>query len=79
MTLPITVDLPARGTLALVGSGEYLPHMLPVDRYLLSLLPEPARVVCMATAAGTESSERLAYWDRLGEGHFASLGVASVH
>src|SRR5260221_14207647 len=61
--------------LALVGSGEYLPLMKPVDQYLISHLSEPARVVCLPTAAGTEGSERIGYWDRLGLDHFKSLGV----
>ena len=33
--------------LALVGSGEYLPPMEPVDRFLLSRLEDPLRVVCL--------------------------------
>ena len=45
--------------LALVGSGEYLPPMDPVDRILLSRLPGPPRVVCLPTAAGTEGAERI--------------------
>jgi cyanophycinase len=62
--------------LALVGSGEYLPPMDPVDRILLSRLPGPPRVVCLPTAAGTEGPERIGYWARLGEEHFTSLGAA---
>jgi cyanophycinase len=61
--------------LALVGSGEYLPPMEPVDRLLLGRLPVPPRVVCLPTAAGTEGPERIAYWARLGEEHFSRLGV----
>ncbi|MFM8319904.1 MAG: Type 1 glutamine amidotransferase-like domain-containing protein [Chloroflexota bacterium] len=64
------------GVLALVGSGEYLPAMQPVDRYLLGLLDGPAQVVCLPTAAGTEGSARIAYWSRLGEQHFRGLGAA---
>jgi cyanophycinase len=63
------------GTLALVGSGEYLPAMEPVDRLLLSHLRDTARVVCLPTAAGTEGPERLGYWARLGLEHFQRLGV----
>ena len=61
--------------LALVGSGEYLPAIEPVDRYLISLLREPPRVVCLPTAAGKEGPERIAYWSRLGVDHFTRLGV----
>jgi len=61
--------------LALIGSGEYLPAMEPVDRDLLSRLQGPPRVVCLPTAAGTEGAERIAYWSRLGVDHFTRLGA----
>ena len=61
--------------LVLVGSGEYLPPMETVDRCLLAQLPEAPRVVCLPTAAGSEGSERVAYWSKLGEAHFSHLGV----
>ncbi len=64
-----------RGTLALVGSGEYLPLMEPVDRLLLARLAGEARVVCLPTAAGTEGAERIRYWSDLGVAHFAGLGA----
>ncbi len=69
------------GTLALVGSGEYLPPMEPVDRYLLSYVRGErsergaARVVCLPTAAGTEGEKTLRYWTDLGNEHFTRLGV----
>jgi len=59
--------------LALVGSGEYLPPMEPVDRILLRRLPAPALVVCLPTAAGTEGPERIGYWERLAVEHFTRL------
>lgn len=62
------------GILALVGSGEYLPPMEPVDRWLLDRLEEPPRVVCLPTAAGTEGAARLRYWMALGVEHFHRLG-----
>lgn len=62
--------------LALVGSGEYLPAMAPVDRQLIERLPSPVRVVCLPTAAGAEGHARIDYWSRLGVEHFTSLGVA---
>ena len=61
--------------LVLVGSGEYLPGMESVDRALLDRLGEPPRVVCLPTAAGTEGTDRIKYWDRLGVEHFSRLGV----
>jgi cyanophycinase len=62
--------------LALVGSGEYLPAIEPVDRHLISLLPVPPRVVCLPTAAGKEGQERIAYWSRLGVDHYRRLGIS---
>ena len=61
--------------LALVGSGEYLPAIEPVDRYLFSQLNGEPRVLCLPTAAGTESPERIRYWMDLGVEHFSRLGV----
>jgi cyanophycinase len=61
--------------LALVGSGEYLPPIEAVDRYLLTQLKTEAHVVCLPTAAGTEGSERITYWLELGNAHFSRLGV----
>ena len=61
--------------LALVGSGEYLPPMEAVDRYLLALLKSEPHVICLPTAAGTEGAERINYWSELGEAHFSKLGA----
>jgi cyanophycinase len=61
--------------LALVGSGEYLPEMQTVDRFLLEGLGSQPNVVCLPTAAGTEGQERIAYWANLGENYFRSLIV----
>lgn len=64
---------------AMIGSGEYLPPIEALDRYLLGLLNGPARVVCLPTAAGKEGLDRLRYWSELGEAHFNRLGVESAH
>ena len=61
--------------LVLVGSGEYLPAMEPVDRELFTRLKEPPRVVCLPTAAGKEGPERINYWSQLGIDHFTRLNV----
>ena len=48
------------GLIALVGSGEYLPVMEQVDRYLLGSLNTNGRnacVVCLPTAAGNEGDQ----------------------
>ena len=69
------VDLIQTGTLALVGSGEYLQLIEPLDRFLLAQLNTEPRVVGLPTAAGTEGGERIGYWSRLGEEHFRRLGA----
>ncbi len=61
--------------LALVGSGEYLPPIEPVDQELINRLPKPVKVICLPTAAGKEGLERIEYWSRLGVDHFTRLGV----
>ena len=78
MTLTLNYKVPVGGTVALVGSGEYLPPMRPVDEWLLRQLKEPPRVVCLPTAAGTEGADRIRYWKKLGAEHFTALGVSQV-
>src|SRR5205809_2963005 len=64
------------GALALVGSGEYLPHMAETDRFLLNTLggPAAARVVVIPTASALEPGmpER---WNAMGVAHFHALGA----
>lgn len=66
------------GLIALVGSGEYLPVMEDVDRYLLDSLKvsgrEP-RVVCLPTAAGKEGDHSTDRWSNMGIEHFKRLGA----
>ena len=64
------------GPVALVGSGEYLPVMDPIDAALLD--GRPRRTVQVPTAAAQEGSERLDYWRRLGRESAARLGVEQV-
>ena len=78
MTLSLQAQIPGRGLLALAGSGEYLPGIQPVDRWLMDWLGQPAHVVCLPTAAGTEGEARIGYWNDLGKAHFQQLGAASV-
>lgn len=61
--------------LALVGSGEYLPAMEVVDRFLIGGLKSRVQVICLPTAAGAEGAERISYWSELGKSHFTRLGV----
>lgn len=72
---PLNEAIRNAGTLALVGSGEYLPPSEPLDRFLISCLKDTPRVVCLPTAAGAEGDERIDYWGRLGENHFRKLGA----
>ncbi len=67
-----------KGLIALLGSGEYLPVMNDVDRYLLSCVRVDGRapqVVCLATAAGEEGEESVNRWQRMGREHFEALGA----
>lgn len=64
------------GPIALVGSGEYLPVMEPIDTYLLT--GRSKRVVMLPTAAGEEGKERIDYWCNLGTNHYRSLGIDSI-
>jgi cyanophycinase len=70
-----------KGLIALLGSGEYLPVMNDVDRYLLGSVVSDGRspqVVCLPTAAGEEGDESVNRWLRMGQEHFEALG-ARVH
>jgi cyanophycinase len=64
------------GPLALVGSGEYLPSMLEIERGLID--GRPPRYVQIPTAASREGTERLAYWVKLGKAQAERLGVEAV-
>lgn len=64
--------------LALVGSGEYLSKMAPIDQALLDQLSEPAHVVCIPAAAGTEGDAMIDSWMSRGVAHFKTLGVKAT-
>lgn len=69
------------GPVALVGSGEYLEVMAPVEAALLEAAVRrgrPARFVQLPTAAGQEGEASLARWVALGERQAARLGVQAV-
>ena len=67
---------PGTCPLALVGSGEYLPVMEPLERALLA--GRPPRFVQLATAAAPEGVDSLAYWHELGRASAERLGVQQV-
>ena len=63
------------GTVALVGSGEYLPPIEPLDRALLARLTGPVRVVVLPTAAAPDGPGVPERWARMGVEHFTKLGA----
>ena len=66
------------GLINLVGSGEYLPVMRDVDRYVLDSLKlneRKPRVACLPTAAGREGDSSVNRWLNLGVKHFTDLGA----
>ena len=63
------------GTIALVGSGEWLPVMLDVERELLD--NQNPVYVQLSTAAGQESPARLEHWKNLAQIQAKTLSVES--
>jgi cyanophycinase-like exopeptidase len=69
------------GSLALVGSGEYLPAMASFEKSLIDdgiKNGKRAIYVQIPTAAGQESADRLEYWKQLGKVQADRLGVDSI-
>ena len=70
------------GSLALVGSGEYLPAMATFEKSLLDdaiALGKAPTYIQIPTAAGKESADRLDYWKQLGAAQAQRIGVNSIH
>jgi cyanophycinase-like exopeptidase len=70
---------PTPGALALLGSGEYTDAMNATDRALLDTRGgvAGARVALLPTASGREAGGP-AYWNDLGQRHFAALGAGDI-
>ena len=69
------------GSLALVGSGEYLPAMTAFEKSLLDdgiKNGKVANYIQIPTAAGRESDDRLAYWKELGQRQADAIGVKAT-
>ncbi|MGH2458704.1 MAG: Type 1 glutamine amidotransferase-like domain-containing protein [Chloroflexota bacterium] len=66
------------GTVALVGSGEFLPTMDPVDRALIARLAEPPRVAIVPTASAPDGDAVFERWLRMGVEHFTRLGAEAT-
>jgi len=70
------------GSLALIGSGEYLPAMAAFEKSLVDdgvKNGKEARYLQIPTAAGRESSDRLEYWKELGLRQAKSIGVEATY
>jgi cyanophycinase-like exopeptidase len=70
------------GSLALVGSGEYLPAMAEFEKSLVHdgvKNGKEARYVQIPTAAGRESTDRLEYWKQLGLTQAKAIGVEAIY
>ena len=66
------------GSLALVGSGEYLPEMADFEKTLIDdgvARGKKPIFIQIPTAAGLESPERLQFWKDLGKSQGERLGV----
>ena len=69
------------GSLALVGSGEYLPAMASLEKSLVDDGIKNGKrpiYIQIPTAAGQESDDRLDYWKQLGKSQADRLGVDSI-
>ena len=70
------------GSLALVGSGEYLPAMTAFEKSLVDdgiKNGKAANYIQIPTAAGQESDDRLDYWKQLGQNQADSIGVKATY
>src|SRR6266852_2403805 len=67
----------ATGTVALVGAGEYLPEIRPVDEKLLERVNGTTRVGVVCTASAPDGDGVPERWARMGVEHFAQLGVTA--
>src|SRR5262245_17405307 len=74
----VRVATQKNGLIALVGSGEFLPAMAPVDRRLLAHLTEPARVASVPAASAPVSEEVFERWLSNGLERFTSLCATTV-
>lgn len=67
------------GVIALVGSGEFTPAMVEVDRALLAATGrERPRVAIVPAASWPDGEAVFMRWARMGEDHFAALGATPV-
>jgi cyanophycinase-like exopeptidase len=70
------------GSLALVGSGEYLPAMTTFEKSLLDdgiKNGKATKYIQIPTAAGQESDDRLDFWKALGQKQADAIGVEATY
>jgi len=70
-----------RGSLALVGSGEYLPEMAELEKSLIQdglNHGKANKFVQIPTAAGRESKDRLEFWKELGARQADLIGAEQI-
>jgi cyanophycinase len=63
------------GTLALIGSGEFLPPIRPLDEKLLAHIQGEPRVVVLPTASALDGAGVPERWAEMGVEHFGALGA----
>jgi cyanophycinase len=67
------------GIIALVGSGEFTPAMVEVDRGLLAATGrQKPRVAIVPAASWPDGEAVFMRWARMGEEHFRALGATPV-
>ncbi len=66
-----------KGTVALIGSGEFLPGSDLLDRALLARLDDAPRVLVLPTASAPDGPEVMERWARMGIEHFERLGASA--
>ena len=68
--------MPGSGSIALVGSGEFLPAMTDIDARLLAATGRRRpRVAILPTASWPDGEEVFRRWASLGVEHFSALGA----
>src|SRR5260370_2519725 len=70
------MKIPVSGTVALVGAGEFLSTIIPVDKMLLERVHGTPRVVVLPTASSPDGAGVPERWARMGVEHFTPLGAA---
>ncbi len=71
----MTSTPPSSGTIALVGSGEFLSPIQSLDQKLLAHIQGPPRVVVLPTASAPDGPGVPERWAQMGVAHFEQLGV----